>query len=141
MSRPLHPLILVVDDFDDALDMYAEWLTFKGYAVVTARNGEEAIGKARAERPAVIFMDIRMHGMTGTVAMRLLKDDPQFAEIPIIALTAHALAAEREAAMAAGFDAVLSKPVLLDELVAANRTDDRRSSKRYGLTAFQPFTS
>ncbi len=119
MRGPLHPLILVVDDFDDALEMYAEWLTFKGYTVVTARNGEEAIEKARADRPAVIFMDIRMHGMTGTVAMRLLKAEPQFACVPIIALTAHALAAERAAAMAAGFDDVVSKPVLLDDLVVA----------------------
>ena len=68
--------ILLVDDFEDGLDMYQEYLTFRGYQVVVARNGEEAILQARLHRPAVILLDLRMPGMTGTDVMKVLRSDP-----------------------------------------------------------------
>ena len=67
------PLILIVDDFVDALDIYQQYLTFKGYRVVTARSGREAIDVARTRMPAVILMDLSMAVMTGTEAMRILR--------------------------------------------------------------------
>ncbi len=117
MSKP--PLILIVDDFDDALDIYQQYLTFKGYRVVTARSGREAIEVARTHLPAVILMDLSMAAMTGTEAMRILRSDSAFSDVPIVAFTAHALQDERLAALKDGFDDVLAKPCLPDELVAA----------------------
>ena len=110
--------ILLVDDFEDGLEMYQEYLTYRGHHVVVARNGVQAVDQARRHRPDVILLDIRMPDMTGTEAMRVLRSDGSFERVPIIALTAHALDAERRAALAAGFDAVISKPCLPDELAA-----------------------
>ena len=84
-----------------------------------ARDGEEAIIQARAHRPDVALLDIRMPGMTGTEAMRILRSDPSFERMPIIALTAHALDGERIAALAAGFDDLIPKPCLPDQLAFA----------------------
>jgi len=111
--------ILLVDDFEDGLDMYHEYLAYRGYAVVVARNGEEAIAQARQYRPDLILLDLRMPVMTGTAAMLLLRADTVFDSVPIVALTAHALEAERQEALNAGFDEVISKPCLPDQLVAA----------------------
>ena len=111
--------ILLVDDFEDGLDMYQEYLTYRGYNVIVARNGQEAIVQARAHRPNVILLDLRMPVMTGTDAMRVLRTDPSFQRVPIIALTAHALDDERLDALAAGFDELIAKPCLPDELAAA----------------------
>jgi two-component system cell cycle response regulator DivK len=111
--------ILLVDDFEDGLEMYHEYLTYRGYQVVVARNGEEAILQARKHRPDVILLDIRMAVMTGTAVMRVLRADPSFERTPIIALTAHALDGERVAALAAGFDELIPKPCLPDQLVLA----------------------
>ena len=99
--------------------MYREYLTYRGYRVVVARNGEEAIVQARKHRPDVILLDIRMAVMTGTAVMRVLRADPSFRSTPIIALTAHALDGERVAALAAGFDELIPKPCLPDQLVLA----------------------
>jgi two-component system cell cycle response regulator DivK len=136
------PLLLLVDDFEDGLDMYREYLTYRGYQVVVARDGEEAIAQAQRHRPDLILLDLRMPSMTGTDVMRVLRADPSFLRVPIIALTAHALEAERVAALAAGFDGLIAKPCLPDELAAAverilaartpvdfiPRGDDRRKS-------------
>ena len=99
--------------------MYAEYLTFKGYRVRIARSGETAIETAKAETPALIFMDIRMPSMSGTVALQRLRADPTFNNVPIVALTAHALKDERATALLNGFDDVISKPCLPDDLAAA----------------------
>lgn len=111
--------ILLVDDFVDALEMYAEYLTFRGYRVVTARTGEGAVAAAKATSPAIILMDLRMPGMTGGEALHAIRTDPDMATVPIIALTAHALADERRGAMLDGFTDVIAKPCLPDELATA----------------------
>jgi two-component system, cell cycle response regulator DivK len=113
------PRVLIVDDFGDARDMYAEWLTFKGYDVVTAADGEQAVAQAEAQRPDVILLDLRMPGLTGYQTLHVLRRDPAFADVPIAALTAHALDEERGEALAAGFDMFLAKPCLPDELLVA----------------------
>jgi CheY-like chemotaxis protein len=111
------PLILLVDDFTDAREMYAEYLAFRGYAVVTAASGHEAVALALTERPKLILMDLNMRGMTGTEAMRLLRAEPACQGVPILAFTAHAMAAEQVQAISEGFDAVIAKPCLPDQLV------------------------
>lgn len=99
--------------------MYQQYLTYRGYHIIVARNGEEAVAQARAHRPDLILLDLRMAGMSGTDAMRILRSDPSFARVPIVALTAHALDRERRAALAAGFDELIPKPCLPDQLVVA----------------------
>jgi len=111
--------ILLVDDFIDALEMYEEYLTFRGYRVVTARSGEGAVAAAKTSAPAIILMDLRMPGMTGGEALHLIRTDPEMATVPIIALTAHAMVDERRDAMLDGFTDVIAKPCLPDELAAA----------------------
>jgi CheY-like chemotaxis protein len=111
--------ILIVDDFEDALDMYRESLTFNGYQVLTARSAQAAIDIVRTQHPAVIFMDLRMPGMNGTEALSVLRKDPTLLDVPIVAFTAHALDNERSTAVNAGFDEVIAKPCLPDELMSA----------------------
>jgi two-component system cell cycle response regulator DivK len=111
-------LILLVDDFDDAREMYAEYLEFRGYRVVTAASGAQALEVAHLpERPTLILMDLRMLGMDGAAALRSLRSEAAFADVPIIAFTAQAMRDEREAAIRDGFDAVIAKPCLPDELI------------------------
>jgi two-component system cell cycle response regulator DivK len=117
-STTLPALILLVDDFNDAREMYAEYLAFRGYRVVTAASGAEALEIAHLpERPTLILMDLGMLGMDGTAVMRSLRSEAAFAQVPIIAFTAHAMKDEHDAAMRNGFDAVIAKPCLPDELI------------------------
>ncbi len=113
------PLILIVDDFEDALEIYSLSLTHKGYRVMTATSGAEAIDKTLTYRPALILMDLRMPEMSGTEALAVIRAQPAFARIPIVAFTAHALESERRDALAAGFDDFIAKPCLPDDLMAA----------------------
>jgi CheY-like chemotaxis protein len=112
-------LVLLVDDYADNLDLYAEYLTMHGYAVLVARNGADAVTLARAERPALILMDLEMPGMNGIDALKILRTDDTLAHTVIVALTAHALERELAEARQAGFDEVISKPCLPDDLLAA----------------------
>jgi CheY-like chemotaxis protein len=116
-ALPTGPTVLLADDYEDSRDLYREYLEFRGYHTVTAADGVEAVEQARACRPALILLDVRMPRMSGVEAMQALKRDPQFAGVPIAALTAHALDTERELFLSAGFDAVLAKPCLPEELV------------------------
>jgi two-component system, cell cycle response regulator DivK len=113
-----NPLVLLVDDYEDAREMYSEWLRFKGYRVIVAEDGTTALAQARQHSPDVILMDVRMPDMTGTEVAAILRGELQFARTPIAALTAHALDEEVAALRRAGFDTVLSKPMLPDELLA-----------------------
>jgi two-component system cell cycle response regulator DivK len=112
------PLILVVEDFDDAREMYRDYLEFSGFRVETARDGREAIDKAQAHKPDLILMDLSLPGVDGWEATRLLKADPETSHLLIVALSAHALAAEGERARAAGCDGFIAKPCLPPGLVA-----------------------
>ncbi len=117
MSEPSDPLILIVEDFDDAREMYRDYLEFSGYRVDTARDGREAIEKARALNPDLILMDLSLPGIDGWEATRLLKAAPETNHLLIVALSAHALAAEGERARAAGCDGFIAKPCLPPDLV------------------------
>ena len=117
MSNHNGPLILVVDDYQDAREMYAEYLQFSGFRVAEARNGNEALEQAFALKPDLILMDLSLPGMDGWEATRRLKADAATRHIPIVALTGHALAGASEGARKAGCDAFVTKPCLPDDLV------------------------
>ena len=115
------PLILVVDDYQDAREMYAEYLQFSGFRVAEARNGNEAVERAFALKPDLILMDLSLPGMDGWEATRRLKADEATKNIPIVALTGHALAGASEGARKAGCDSFVTKPCLPDDLVVEVR--------------------
>jgi two-component system cell cycle response regulator DivK len=116
-SRLSLPLILFVDDFEDARDLYAEYFVFRGFRVAISSNGADAVAKARELAPAVVVMDLRMPGMDGFEATRLLKSDARTATIPVVALTAHAFVDAEARATRAGCDDVITKPCLPEELL------------------------
>jgi CheY-like chemotaxis protein len=111
-----HPLILLAEDNEANIQLLVEYLTDEGYRVVVARNGAEAIDRAKEERPALILMDVQMPGMDGLEATRCLRADAQLASIPIIAVTALAMPGDREQCLAAGANDYLSKPISLKKL-------------------------
>jgi two-component system cell cycle response regulator DivK len=115
------PLILVVDDYQDAREMYAEYLQFSGFRVAEARNGNEAVAQAFALRPDLILMDLSLPGMDGWEATKVLKADDRTKHIPVVALTGHALAGASEGARKAGCDSFVTKPCLPDDLVVEVR--------------------
>ena len=115
------PLILVVDDYQDAREMYAEYLQFSGFRVAEARNGNEAVDQAFALKPDLILMDLSLPGMDGWEATRVLKADERTKHIPVVALTGHALAGASEGARKAGCDSFVTKPCLPDDLVVEVR--------------------
>jgi CheY-like chemotaxis protein len=117
MTTDTGHLILVVDDYQDAREMYAEYLQFSGFRVAEARNGNEAVAQARSLRPDLILMDLSLPGMDGWEATRVLKADDATKHIPIVALTGHALAGASEGARKAGCDSFVTKPCLPDDLV------------------------
>jgi two-component system cell cycle response regulator DivK len=111
------PAILLVEDYDDAREMYRDYLEFAGFDVETARDGHEALEKARRVMPDLILMDLALPGMDGWEATRVLKKDPATRHIVIVALSAHALATEGERARMAGCDGFIAKPCLPPDLV------------------------
>jgi CheY-like chemotaxis protein len=112
------PLVLVVEDYQDAREMYAAYLQFSGFRVAEATNGFEAIEQASQLMPDIILMDLALPKMDGWEATRRLKLDERTRDIPIVALTGHALAGHEEGAREAGCDAFVTKPCLPDALVA-----------------------
>ena len=101
------PTVLVVDDVDDARELFGYVLRWSGFEVIEAASGTEAIQQASAHVPSVILMDIFMPGVDGVTAARQIKEDPRLRHIPIIAWTARPSAAEGEEAL---FAAVIGKP-------------------------------
>lgn len=96
--------------------MYASYFAARGFRALTATDGPSALIAARAERPDVIVMDLSLPHIDGWEATRLLKRDPQTANIPIIACTAHVLGSACERAVDAGCNAYVTKPCLPREL-------------------------
>jgi CheY-like chemotaxis protein len=119
MSDP--PLVLIVDDVDHGREICAEYLEFRGFRVATAADGQEALDKAFTLIPDVILMDLSLPVIDGWEATRRLKKDERTKEIPVIALTAHALASAHDRAMEAGCDSVVTKPCLPRDLEAEVR--------------------
>ncbi len=106
--------VLVVDDYEDAREMYAEYLEFLGYEVETASNGQEAVERARESHPDVILMDLSLPVLSGWDATQQLKTDASTRDIPVMALTGHVFASSSEKAREVGCDAFVTKPALPD---------------------------
>ena len=102
--------VLLVEDNEDNRTVYRTILEHFGYQVIEARNGEDGIRMAREDRPDLVLMDISIPIVDGWEATRILKNDPATSGIPIIALTAHALATDRAKAQEVGCDGYLAKP-------------------------------
>ena len=114
--------VLYVEDNDDNVFMLKMRLELLGdFEVVTAEDGEKGCALAVSESPDIILMDLEMPVVDGWEATRRLKGDPQTRDIPIIALSAHALAGEREKAIAAGCNEFDTKPIEFERLVATLR--------------------
>ncbi len=109
--------ILLVEDNEMNRDMLERRLLREGFQVILAANGEEGIARAAEDRPDLILMDLSLPGIDGWEATRQIKADDETAVIPIIALTAHAMAGDREQALAAGCDDYDTKPVELERLL------------------------
>jgi PAS domain S-box-containing protein len=107
------PLVLLAEDNEANITMIADYLGTCGYQVVVARNGAEAIARAREARPAIVVMDIQMPGMDGLEATRRIRAIADLVDLPIIALTALAMPGDRERCLAAGANDYLCKPVSL----------------------------
>jgi CheY-like chemotaxis protein len=103
--------ILIVEDNALNLELATDLLTVAGYSIHQARTGEEGLRLAQLESPALILMDLRMPGLDGYATLRALKEDPRTAVIPTVALTAQAMTGDKQAALAAGFDDYISKPI------------------------------
>ena len=115
-------LVLLVDDYPDNRDIYAQFLAYSGLRVEEADNGHQALDKAFTLRPDVIVMDLSLPGLDGWEATRRLKEDPRTRTIPVIALTGHALAGHSKGAFDAGCDAFITKPCLPERLLQEIRT-------------------
>jgi len=111
--------ILVVEDTADIRDILTRQLRYAGHHVMSAVNGIEGIACARAQLPDLIVMDLIMPTLNGWEAIKALKADARCADLPILAISAHALIETREQAHAAGCDAFISKPFTMHELFAA----------------------
>jgi CheY-like chemotaxis protein len=120
-SAPVGQTLLLVEDNEDNRIIYSTVLRHLGYTVLEALDGLQAIALARSELPDLILMDISIPEVDGWEATRILRQDPATKHIPIIALTAHALADDRERATMVGFTAYLAKPVEPRAVVAEVR--------------------
>ncbi len=109
--------VLIVDDFEDNRTMYAEFLRYSGLEVVEAKDGAEAIEKARTEMPDLVVMDLSLPVIDGWEATRRIKHDPRTRDIPIVALTGHALEGHSQGAREAGCEGFLAKPCLPETLL------------------------
>jgi len=109
--------ILIVEDNEMNLDMLSRRLLRKGFEIITAGDGAQGVAMARSETPDLILMDMSLPVIDGWEATRQIKASPDTQAIPVIALTAHAMAGDREKALEAGCDEYDSKPVDLIRLL------------------------
>jgi CheY-like chemotaxis protein len=104
-------LILIVEDNTKNLKLMRDILQFHGYRTAEAATAEEGIATAFGDRPDLVLMDVRLPGMDGLAALRVLRGDPRTASTPVVAVTASVMPNERDAFSAAGFDGFIAKPI------------------------------
>jgi two-component system cell cycle response regulator DivK len=102
--------VLIVEDNEDNRIIYRTFFEHHGYVVLEACDGEAGVRTAREQRPDIVLMDISMPVLNGLEATKILKADPATAAIPVVALTAHAMAEDRDLAAEAGCDSYVAKP-------------------------------
>ena len=115
-ENAVSPLILLADDNKANIITFSSYLEAKGYTMLIANNGQEAIDLAKSRQPALILIDIQMPVLDGLAAMKLMRLDPTLVNIPIVALTALAMAGDREKCLEAGANEYLTKPIRLKTL-------------------------
>ncbi len=113
--------VLLVEDNPENREIYGTYLRHFGYEVLEATDGAEGVRIARESRPRLVLMDVGLPVLDGLEATRRLKADPATAAIPVVALTAHAMAGDREAARDAGCDGYVTKPVEPTRVLAVVR--------------------
>lgn len=110
--------ILIVEDNPQNLKLFKLIVEAQGHQCLTAEDGEAGVAKARQEVPDLILMDIQMPTMDGISALRLLRQEGETKDIPVIALTSYAMKGDQERFLAQGFNCYLAKPVCKEDLVA-----------------------
>jgi len=110
--------VLVIDDDPDALEIVAELLSLYGANLITATNGKEGLEAIRKSRPRFVIADLSMPEMTGWDMVGVMKNDRALLDIPVVALTAHAMAGDRNRALAMGFHNYLTKPLRPETFVS-----------------------
>jgi two-component system cell cycle response regulator DivK len=120
--------ILLVEDHQEIWDFLSRRLRRRGYDVVVAQDGREGLDKARSEAPDLVLLDMNLPIVDGWTVARTLKDESETRDIPIIALTAHAMAGDREKTLAAGCDDYHAKPVDFSQLV--NQIESALTARR-----------
>ncbi|PLS83524.1 MAG: response regulator [Chloroflexi bacterium] len=123
-------MILVVEDNPDNMYVLDHLLTRKGYVVRQAVRGEEALALVRQEHPALVLMDMQMPGMDGYAVVRELRQIPELAGLPIIAVTANSMPGDREQTLAAGCTDYVAKPISPRELLQL--VEDYLGGERHG---------
>ena len=114
-------LILIVEDNEKNMKLFRDILGATGYRTLEAVSGERAVELACSHAPDLVLMDIQLPGIDGIEALARLRADDRTARVPVLALTAQAMEGDHERFLAAGFDAYVSKPVDIAELVATVR--------------------
>ena len=110
MQQAAKPVILVVDDFDDTRLLLRTWLERKGFEVIEAENGNEAVAQAETNRPSLIIMDLEMPELDGLAATRKIRALKELQKVPVLAVSAYGADQFREDALAAGCDEYVSTP-------------------------------
>lgn len=123
------PKILLVEDNEMNRDMLSRRLQRQGYEIVMAVDGAQGVEMAKAEQPALILMDMSLPVMDGWEATKSIKADAQTSQIPVIGLTAHAMAGDREKCLEAGCDDYDTKPVELQRLLQKMKEQLERTGR------------
>lgn len=103
--------ILIIDDNQMNMELATDLLELSGYQVLQAEDAQKGIALAKAEKPHLILMDIHLPGMDGLTALKILKEDTELLDTPVVALTAYAMKGDKEKALAAGCIGYISKPI------------------------------
>jgi two-component system cell cycle response regulator DivK len=117
MNLELKRKVLIIEDNEQNLYLVTFLLESKGYEVIPARDGYSAIDLIKSVNPDVILLDIQLPGMDGFEVLRVIRDLPQFAQIPVIAVTSHAMAGDRYRMLNAGCTDYIEKPIDPDSFV------------------------
>jgi CheY-like chemotaxis protein len=125
--------ILLVEDNEMNRDMLSRRLKRQGHDVLIAVDGREGVEKSKADRPDIVLMDMSLPVLDGWEATRRIRADEETAALPVIALTAHAMEADRQQAMAAGCDDYDTKPIDLKRLL--EKIDKLLARERPGARA------
>lgn len=115
--EPQEPLVLIVDDYADAREMYVEYLSVSGFRVAEAGDGQQAVELAKSLKPDVVLMDLSLPVLDGVEATRRIKADPDSKHALVVALTGHSEKEHTDQARAAGATSFIIKPCLPDDLV------------------------